>query len=58
MKVSQAQIDQFLQSETIAIAGVSQNEKKFSRQVFNDLSNSGYTVVPINPNAQSIDGHH
>jgi len=56
MKVSKSQIDNFLSAGSMAIAGVSRNEKKFGRIVYNDLKKSGYDVLPINPNIEDIDG--
>jgi len=51
------QINEFLKAdETIAIAGVSRNKKKFSRMVYDEFNIKGYKVVPINPNADEIDG--
>ncbi len=55
MKVTQQQIDNFLQSKKIAMAGVSRSPKKFGYTVFKDLLKNGYTVLPINPNADTID---
>ncbi len=56
MKVTKAQIDSFFNSNAIAIAGVSRNNKKFGRIVFNDLKKNGYKVIPINPSTNEIDG--
>ncbi|MBN2486001.1 MAG: CoA-binding protein [Bacteroidales bacterium] len=57
MKVSKTQIDNFFRPRQIAIAGVSRNEKKFGNMVFKELLAKGFGVIPINPNATSIDGH-
>ncbi len=56
MKVTQDQISSFLQSESIAIAGVSRNPKKFGRIIYDELKKKGYNVIPINPTAEDIDG--
>ncbi len=50
------QIDQFLASGPIAMAGVSRNPKKFGRMAFDDLSRKGLKIIPINPNIENIDG--
>lgn len=54
--VTRKEIDNFLESKKLAIAGVSRNKKKFGYHVFRDLTKLGYDVYPINPNADTIDG--
>lgn len=56
MKVTKEQIHSFFQSDSIAIAGVSRNEKKFGRMVFDEMKKNGYNVIPINPSTNEIDG--
>lgn len=56
MKVRRQQIDEFFNGKLIAIAGVSRNPKKFGFTVFKELRDKGYTILPVNPNADSIDG--
>ena len=55
MKVTRQQIDDFLKEKRIAMAGVSRDPKKFGYQVFKELQNKGYHVLPINPKTESID---
>lgn len=50
------QIQHFLNSKTLAIAGVSRDPKKFGYHIFADLKKKGYTVYPINPHTDEIDG--
>lgn len=50
------QIDAFLASKRIGLAGVSTNPDHFSRTVFRELRARGYEVVPIHPTANEIDG--
>lgn len=50
------QIDQFLSSEPIAMAGVSRNPKKFGRVAYEELSRKGMKLIPVNPNIESING--
>lgn len=57
MKVSKAQIQDFFENKSLAIAGVSRNEKKFGNVVFKELIKKDYQVLPINPNSDEIDGH-
>ncbi|MCU4174129.1 CoA-binding protein [Carboxylicivirga sp. N1Y90] len=56
MKVTKDQINRFFSSGVITIVGVSRNEKKFGRMVFNNLKKNGYQVIPVNPNIDEIDG--
>jgi uncharacterized protein len=55
MKVTKELIDNFFKDKQIAIAGVSRNTKKFGYQVFKELKTKGYTVLPVNPNADILD---
>lgn len=48
-------IDDFLAQKRIAIAGVSRNEKDFSRALFREFVRRGYEVVPVNPNVESVE---
>lgn len=56
MKIAKSQIDAFLSAGSIAIAGVSSDDKKFGRIVYNELKKKGYDVLPVNPNGAIIDG--
>jgi predicted CoA-binding protein len=56
MKTVRQQIDDFLKSKHIALAGVSRNKKKFGYQCYKALLEKGYSVYPMNPNAENIDG--
>jgi len=56
MGVRKEQIDIFLKAKKFAIAGVSRNKAKFGNQVFEQLRNKGYEIIPINPNADEING--
>lgn len=49
-------IDDFINASPIALAGVSRDPKKFSGRVMTELICQGRTVVPVNPNAESIQG--
>ena len=46
----------FLAEKTLAIAGVSRDEKSMSALTFKELKNKGYTLYPVNPNAATILG--
>jgi uncharacterized protein len=53
---TRAEIDDFLKQKTLAMAGLSRDEKAFSATVFKELTAKGYRVLPVNPNAQSVQG--
>ena len=50
------QIEQFLSSEPIAMAGVSRNPKKFGRAAYEELTRKGMKLIPVNPNMESVNG--
>ena len=56
MKATLRQIEEFLGSEPIAMAGVSRNPKKFGFAAFRELKEKGLNVLPVNPNAEEIHG--
>jgi len=47
-------IKEFLNNKTLALAGASQNPKKWGNTLFNELNKKGYKVYPINPNTDKI----
>jgi len=50
-------IKEFLNKRNIfAVVGASGNPKKYGYQVYKDLKEAGYTVYPVNPNADEIFG--
>jgi predicted CoA-binding protein len=49
-------INRFLSLDKYAVAGVSRNPKKFGHVVFKTLRQKEMDVVPVNPNADIIDG--
>ena len=55
-KVYAEQIDSFLAGKKFAVAGVSKDPKKFGHQVFAELRQKGYTIIPVNPTATEIAG--
>ncbi len=50
------QINEFLDSQPIALVGVSRNPKKFGYAVYKELKDKGMNVVPVNPQANEIMG--
>lgn len=51
-----ATIQDFLAQKRIAVVGVSREEGHFSQQVFAELDQRGYDVVPVNPYAANVNG--
>lgn len=56
MKANLKQIQEFLAHKHLAFVGASRNPKKFSTQVFNQLLKLDYTLIPVHPQAESIEG--
>jgi predicted CoA-binding protein len=54
--VEMARVREFLGQHRLAIVGVSQRPKDFSRALFREFRERGYDAVPVNPAAQEIDG--
>lgn len=50
------EIQKFLEPRKIAIAGASRNPKKFGGAVLKELKEKGFTLYPVNPNADEIQG--
>jgi predicted CoA-binding protein len=50
------QIETFLASTPIALAGVSRNPKKFGQMAFKELKGKGLDIIPVNPAASEILG--
>ena len=50
------QITDFLESQPIALVGVSRNPKKFGYSAFKELKEKGMNLIPVNPAATEIMG--
>ena len=50
------QINEFLDSQPIALVGVSRNPKKFGYAAFKELKEKGMKIIPVNPQAEEIMG--
>jgi hypothetical protein len=50
------QINEFIESQPIALIGVSRNPKKFGHTAFKELKEKGMKIVPVNPVADEILG--
>jgi uncharacterized protein len=49
-------INEFLDSQPIALVGVSRNPKKFGYAAFKELKEKGMNIIPVNPEADLIMG--
>jgi hypothetical protein len=50
------QINEFLDSQPIALVGASRNPKKFGYTAFKELREKGMRLIPVNPLAEEILG--
>lgn len=50
------QIQEFLDSQPIALVGASRNPKKFGHSAFKELREKGMNLIPVNPAADEILG--
>jgi predicted CoA-binding protein len=50
------QINQFIDSQPIALVGVSRNPRKFGHAAFKELKEKGMKIIPVNPEATEIMG--
>lgn len=55
MKKSLQPILDFLEGKEFAIAGVSRNKSKFGYMIFKDLTDRGFRLHPVHPNAERFD---
>jgi len=51
-----ASIRPFFQPRAVAVVGASRDSSKYGNKVYLSLKAAGYTVYPVNPNAETIDG--
>ncbi len=49
-------IAEFLRGKRFAVAGVSRNRREFANAIFRKFQSAGYEVVPVNPNATTLEG--
>jgi len=50
-------IKRFLDKKNVfAVVGASRNTEKYGFKIYQSLKEAGYTVYPVNPNNQEIDG--
>lgn len=53
---TRAAIDEFLAQRSLAVVGVSRSGKKFGNIVYRELKAKGYSLVPVHPEAQALEG--
>lgn len=49
-------INEFIESQPIALVGASRNPKKFGHAAFKELKEKGMKIIPVNPNTEQIIG--
>src|SRR3989304_1391455 len=54
--ISRATVQDFLKQKKIAVVGASRSGKGFGNIALKELKAKGYSVYPVNPNAQTIGG--
>lgn len=56
MSTNDAVYQDFLAQKRIAVAGVSRQKEQTANLIYRKLKSAGYTVYPINPNAETVEG--
>lgn len=49
-------INSFVAGKSLAIAGVSRDPMKWGNSLYRAIRKKGYSIVPVNPNAENING--
>ncbi|UCD23854.1 MAG: CoA-binding protein, partial [Gemmatimonadota bacterium] len=53
---SKSAVEEFLNQRTLAVVGVSRSGKKFGNGASRELRKKGYRIIPVHPEAETIDG--
>lgn len=53
---SKRAIQEFMGCRRIAVVGVSRNPKEFANTIYRRLKETGHEVIPVNPNAEELEG--
>ncbi len=56
MRTLREAAEEFLAQRRIAVAGVSRDDKQTANAIYRRLRDAGYEVVPVNPNADEVEG--
>jgi len=51
-----AKVAEFLSGKRYAVAGVSRQPKQFANAIYRRLLDTGFEVLPVNPNAAEVEG--
>jgi predicted CoA-binding protein len=51
-------VAEFLRGRRIVVAGVSRKPQHFANAIYRSLHDAGYEVVPLNPDAEEVEGAH
>ena len=54
--VSRKSIDDFLSQKKLTLVGLSRDTKQLANVAYRFLKTHGYTVYPVNPNAEQVEG--
>lgn len=49
-------IEKYLSQKTLAVVGISRNEKKFGNLAYKELQSKGYTLYPVHPEMETYNG--
>ena len=55
-QTTRAAVDDFISQETLAVVGVSRDQKKFGNAAYRALKEKGYRVFPINRSVDTVEG--
>ena len=56
LKTTKTTVTDFLSQRVLAVVGASRDPKKFGNSIYRELKRKGYKVLPVNPQAETIDG--
>ncbi len=57
LTVTRKNVDEFVAQKTLALAGASRSGKKFGNSILKELTQKGYTMHLVHPEAKEIGGH-
>lgn len=49
-------IEKFISKRSFALAGVSKDSRKFGNAILKELAGRGFTVYPVHPSLDSVEG--
>jgi len=53
---SKTEVQEFVAEKTLALVGASRGGKKFGNTILKEMQTKGYTMYPVHPEAEEIDG--